>query len=107
LITLGTTFASGYTLPGDALYSVKSLVEDVQHTLAQDEVSLAHLHLQLAEKRLEEAASLINQGRYGDIPAAMTGYEREMRVATWELVRFASDEERYNKAVALVLEKRV
>jgi DNA-binding response OmpR family regulator len=107
LVILMTTFASGYALPGDTLYPVKSLVEDVQHTLAQDEVSLAHLHIQLAETRLEEAASLMNQGRYGDIPAAMTGYEDEMQVATWELVRFAGGEERYNRAVALVLEKRV
>jgi DNA-binding response OmpR family regulator len=107
LVVLGTTFASGYALPGDALYPVKSLVEDIQHTLAQDEVSLAHLHIQLAETRLEEAASLMEQGRYGDLPAAMTGYEHEMEVATWELVRFAGGEERYNRAVALVLEKRV
>ena len=105
--TLGTTFASGYALPGDALYPVKSLVEDVQHTLAQDEVSLAHLHIQLAETRLEEAASFMNQGRYGDISMAMNEYEQEMQVATWELVRFAGGEERYSKAVALVLEMRV
>ncbi|HEY46584.1 MAG TPA: response regulator transcription factor [Anaerolineae bacterium] len=107
LVTLGATFASGYALPGDALYPVKSLVEDVQHTLAKDEVSLAHLHIQLAETRLKEADSLMKQGRYEDIPAAMNGYEREMRLATWELLRFAGGEDRYGKAVALVLEKRV
>ncbi len=93
LVTLGTTFASSYALPGDTLYPVKSLVENFQQTLVYDEVNRAHLHIKFAETRLEEVASLLVQKRYGDIPTAVAGFESEIRKAAWELVSTSGDNE--------------
>jgi two-component system alkaline phosphatase synthesis response regulator PhoP len=103
LIPLGTAFASRNTLPGDALYSVKTLVEDIQYAAALDEVNRAQLHLEFAEKRLEEVTSLMNQRRYEDIPAGLYGFESEMREATWVLVGISGDEERKKWALEAFL----
>jgi hypothetical protein len=87
------------------LYPVKSLVEDFQHNLTNDDIGHINLHVQLAEMRLEEAAALLSQERYEDVPAAMAGFEHQMRVATWEFMSIAGDDEGAGRAVALLLGK--
>jgi len=52
----GTVFASQRTVPGDALYPVKTGVESVQLALTPGHEAKASLHLKLAERRVDEAA---------------------------------------------------
>ncbi len=63
------------------------------------------MHLKLAEIRLEEVTSLLDQSRYGDIPTAVAGFESEIRKAAWEMVINAIDEEGDIWSVASFLEE--
>ncbi|MEE8121942.1 MAG: DUF5667 domain-containing protein, partial [Anaerolineales bacterium] len=50
------------SLPSEALYPIKTFVEDVRLALTSDPEAEADLLLQLADERMEEIAALIGQG---------------------------------------------
>lgn len=59
----GVTFAAEQSLPGDALYTVKTSVnENVQEFLAINTEAKARVNARLAERRLEEAEQLAIKG---------------------------------------------
>lgn len=59
----GTAYASGDSLPGDTLYSIKvNVAEPVQTALIPSVSGRATWHAILAERRLEEAAQLAARG---------------------------------------------
>lgn len=60
----GTSYAAENALPGDALYAVKTLVnEPVRAALAVTSEAKVKLNVALAERRLEEAGTLATEGR--------------------------------------------
>lgn len=63
---LTSAAASGNSLPGDPLYTVKLAVESAQLAVAFDPATRARLHAQFAEVRLSEAQRLIAAGRVQD-----------------------------------------
>jgi len=76
-----TAYASQSALPGDALYSVKTSVEQTRVSLARDAADKAQLNLAFAERRLDEIARLIAGGRYADIATAVQEYEKYVQSA--------------------------
>jgi hypothetical protein len=76
-----TAYAAQSALPGDALYNLKTSIEQAQVRLAADAARLAELHLSFAERRLEEIAGLIAEGRYGDIDSATQEFEYHVQQA--------------------------
>lgn len=76
-----TAYASQSALPGDALYSVKTSVEQTRVNLARDAAEKARLNLAFAERRLDEIARLIENGRYADIAQAVQEYEQYVQSA--------------------------
>lgn len=61
----GATFAAEKTLPGDALYPVKIVInENVRSWLAFSDQAEAALQAKLAERRLEEAEKLATKSRF-------------------------------------------
>jgi len=76
-----TAYASQSALPGDALYSVKTSIEQTQVRLAADAAKIAELHLGFAERRLDEISGLIDEGRYGDIDRATQEFEYHVQQA--------------------------
>lgn len=73
--------ASAGALPGQLLYPVKRAVEKIDLTLHRDPASRARLHLQFAERRLDELSTLLELRRSGqnvDIGAAMSAYQAEI-----------------------------
>jgi len=92
LAATGMASASKSALPGDALYPVKTCVEGVRHALTFGDTRQAQLHLELAGERLEEAASLLLQGRPEGIPDTLAEFEAEMLETTRILARVAVDE---------------
>jgi hypothetical protein len=73
--------ASNGSLPGQLLYPVKRAVEKIDLAFHRDPASRARLHLEFAERRLEELQSLLALRRAGqnvDIGAAMAAYEQEI-----------------------------
>jgi hypothetical protein len=90
-----TAFAAQSALPGDALYSVKTGIEQTRVILARDAYAQAQLYLSFAERRMGEIAALIGQGRYSDVELASREFEDYVRkaIAALETV-VAGDPER-------------
>lgn len=80
-----TAYAAQSALPGDALYGVKTGVEQTRVSLAGDAADRAQLSLAFAERRLDEIARLIANGRYSDIAQAVEEYEQYVQQAIAEL----------------------
>ena len=70
-----TASAAQSSLPGDALYLVKTGLEETQVRLAGDAYDLAQLHMTFAERRLNEISALIAAGRFNDIGTATKDFE--------------------------------
>jgi hypothetical protein len=76
-----TAFASQSALPGDALYPVKTGLEQTQISLANDAYNRAQLYLSFAQRRLDEITELLSQGRTNDIEFASGEFENFIREA--------------------------
>jgi hypothetical protein len=76
-----TAYAAQSALPGDALYAVKTTIEQTQVRLAADAAKIAELHLEFAERRLDEIADLIAEGRYLEIERATQEFEYHVQQA--------------------------
>ncbi len=80
-----TAYAAQSSLPGDALYALKTGLEETQVRLSHDAARQAELHLDFAERRLVEIASLISQGRFEDIHTATSEFEAHVQQAIQSL----------------------
>jgi hypothetical protein len=70
-----TAFASGSSLPGDALYPLKTSLESARAGLLDDPAAQARLYLDYAGRRLAEIESLVAQGRFSDIDQAAAEFD--------------------------------
>ncbi len=61
-ISGGAVLASQESLPGDTLFPIKLLTEEVEKFLARDDFSKAKISLKLTNKRLEEVIKLTTSG---------------------------------------------
>jgi hypothetical protein len=77
LMGAGSAFAAKDALPGAPLYPLKLQVEDLR-LFASSADEDAVLYRQFAEVRVEEVRTLIAQGHYEDIPAAVERMENLM-----------------------------
>jgi hypothetical protein len=83
---LGTTAAAAQnSLPGDALYSVKTKIEDTRLSLARDARDRAEMQMSFAEHRLTEISDLVEQGRFSEINVAILDFETQINNAIVEL----------------------
>jgi len=81
LLAGGAVAASAGALPGQLLYPVKRAVEKIDLVLHHDPASRARLHLEFAQRRLNELSALLELRRAGqtvDIGAAMRAYQSEI-----------------------------
>jgi Domain of unknown function (DUF5667)/Domain of unknown function (DUF5666) len=76
-----TAVAAQGALPGDALYPVKTGLEQTQVRLTGDTARQASLYLLFAERRLDEISGLIAAGRYQEIDQASQEFERQLQNA--------------------------
>lgn len=76
-----TAYAASSSLPGDALYSLKTTFENVRANLAADPATEARLYMEYAGRRLSEIQSLIDEGRHTDIAQAITEFNLEIQKA--------------------------
>ena len=73
--SVGAAYASGEALPGDSLYGIKRGLERTALGLSATSSGDTRLLLQFADRRLGEAAELLQRGRPADLPQALEGYE--------------------------------
>jgi hypothetical protein len=76
-----TAYAASSSLPGDALFSLKTTLESARAELTADSAAQARLYMEFAGRRLSETQSLISEGRYGDIPQAASEFEGDIQKA--------------------------
>lgn len=84
----GISYAAESSLPGDALYAVKTKVnESVKVALATDTEAKAEVQMELAERRIEEAAALAAENRLdSDTQVALaSAFEAHAESATKEV----------------------
>lgn len=62
------------SLPGDGVYLVKLLVEDIRMGLTFNPAARAKLHIDIAEERSNEIQALILEDRYDQIPIAAVDF---------------------------------
>lgn len=70
-----TTLAAQAALPGDALYLVKTGLEDTRVELARDPAFEADLHLQFAKRRLDEMIALIQDRRLDQLSKTVAEFQ--------------------------------
>ncbi len=81
LLAGGAVAASAGALPGQLLYPVKRAVEKIDLAFHHDPASRARLHLEFAQRRLNELSTLLELRKAGqtvDIGAAMRAYQSEI-----------------------------
>jgi hypothetical protein len=76
-----TAYAASSSLPGDALYSLKTTVENVRARLTPDLAARARLYTEFAGRRLLEMRTLVDEGRYEDLPRAANEFEGDLQKA--------------------------
>ena len=76
-----TAYAASSSLPGDALYPLKTTVENVRAKWTPDADSKARLYMEFAGRRLVEIQSLMDSGRHRDIPSATNEFESDIQRA--------------------------
>jgi len=87
LATTGTVYAAQTSLPGDALYPVKTTAEHVQLTLTLNHEQKAFLHLKLAQRRIDEVAALAERRPDADATAPAQAAARELDSSVAEMGR--------------------
>lgn len=85
-----TVLAAQSAIPGDALYPVKTSLEQTRLTLARDAAARAELQLRFAEIRLTEIKTLIAEGRFQNIQAANLAFDTHIQNALSEIDIIAS-----------------
>ena len=76
-----TAYAASSSLPGDALYSLKTTVENVRARFTPDLAARARLYTEFAGRRLLEMRTLVDKGRYDDLPRAANEFEGDLQKA--------------------------
>jgi hypothetical protein len=70
-----TAYAAQAALPGDALYVVKTGMEQTRVALTHDAIEKARLNIQFADRRLDEMLRLAETGRYQDLNTAVAEFQ--------------------------------
>ena len=82
--------ASEEALPGDTLYPVKTVAENLQLTFATNDASRAELQLNFVRRRLDELTRLSEQARYSEMPSASQAYQAQLQQAIAIIERLAA-----------------
>lgn len=96
-----TAYAAQGALPGDALYSLKTSLEETQVLLSRNAARQAQLHLAFAERRLDEIAALIADGRFDNIDTATNDFEDHVQQAIGSLDTVTAGDPQEAKSLAL------
>lgn len=75
MVGSGVVYGANKALPGDTLYPVKRSVETTQLVLTTNTAKEAKLHLQFADKRLDELAIVMQENRQHVMGDVLSDYE--------------------------------
>ena len=78
----GVALASQTALPGEALYPVKTSLENVELLVTRDTAAKIQLHNQFSQARLLEIEELVMEGRYNYIRETVSNFEAHVNRAS-------------------------
>jgi hypothetical protein len=81
IVSSGVYYVSAKALPGEAFYPAKITIEQIQLNLSQTTSVEAQLHLAFANRRIDEATSLVDESKTREMPEALSGYTSEVKAA--------------------------
>ena len=84
-----TVYAAQSALPGDALYPVKTGLEQTRLSLTSADDRVAQMNLTLAQKRLTEIEGLIQEGRFDQVAKTAAEFERHIQQMAEAIKRLA------------------
>jgi hypothetical protein len=87
----GAAFAASDALPGDTLYTVKTTFEEVQLVISDDNGDVDLLNA-FANERVAEIQSLLEIGRFDDIPNATQAYQNTVAKLAQAMSKLPSGE---------------
>lgn len=77
-----TVEASQVAIPGDSLYPIKLVIEDVQLATTWDTAGKLTRHLAYAGYRLDETGALTTLDRLAEVPSALGAFEKQVGLVT-------------------------
>ncbi len=77
-LTGGVAWAAQSSIPGDALYPIKTSSETIRFNLTKDPFQQEQLLLEFSQRRLVECEALLADGREKDATAALILYKNEL-----------------------------
>ncbi len=86
-----TAYASQDALPGDALYPVKTMVEQAELMLTTDPQQKAELHVEFAQRRVAEIQALVAEGRLDLVPEVSQNLEQHLQKAEQLAMQLAQE----------------
>ncbi|MCL4338303.1 DUF5667 domain-containing protein [Patescibacteria group bacterium] len=89
----GIVFAAEKSNPKDLLYPVKIMVENAQLSLTKNPSVKTLLHLDNADKRIEELKKTINKNGDGEIENITSNYESQVKGAVGEIKKVENQKE--------------
>ena len=91
--------AADASTPGDALYAIDLVAEDIQRALTTDELALVELEQDILEERAEEVESIVEEGANEDVVQdALDGLEKQRDRTQERLLTLMSDDSKYDDA---------
>lgn len=97
---VGVSSSAQYALPGDKVYPVKMVMEQVELAATTDPGERAQLHAEFAQNRLDEAHDLVMEGRYDLVPDTVGRYEYHVNQAVRSLNQLARENRDNAKVLA-------
>ncbi len=85
-------FVTANSYPGDFMYGLKRSMEDLQLGLTTNSLKRAELHIQRAEKRLEETKNVVKQRKTGLVSGIINDYQEEIEQAIIEIEKAKKNE---------------
>ena len=99
LLGSSVLIAAAQSLPNDALYPIKLVVEHARLAMAVDQISSGELHVAFAAERLNEAQRLIAAGRGEDADVALDGFADQVQSAI-EIARTISNSAEHDRLLS-------
>ena len=100
--TGGVVTISQSSLPGDGLYAVKRISENVSYTVTLNQVQRVQLSAQFAERRINEVETLVAKASYTAAGSALSEYKQQVNltIALLQKVSNTQAQEKLGVAVA-------
>ncbi|GAB4481781.1 MAG: hypothetical protein Kow0088_24280 [Anaerolineales bacterium] len=105
--TSGVALASQNSLPGENLYVVKTALEEARLMVTWDAGQRASLRLEYAQRRLDEATRLSQQGRFEEVPLALDSYQVQLYLALEETKHAARNQPQQTQQLKAEIETRL